>query len=204
MRERHPTGERNDDSTPLAVTGGKLMKHILIALFLTTSAFAQNQSVILAAACGNAKVSFEVTEDSSDHALPQPEPGKALVYFIQDDGPDGDRQHYTVRIGLDGAWAGAYKSNSWFAVPVEPGEHHVCANVQSNSSAALNVALAHFTAEPGKVYYFRTRFLAGLATLYPIHPYLALDQPDSDQARYLIALFPLSGAQPTNSQPKKK
>ena len=43
-------------------------------------------------------------------------------------------------------------------------EHHVCANVQSDKSEGLLVALAHFTAEPGKVYYFRTRFLGGLGT----------------------------------------
>jgi hypothetical protein len=51
----------------------------------------------------------------SQHALAEPEPGKALVHFIQDDGPEGNHQHATLRIGLDGAWVGAYKHNSYFS-----------------------------------------------------------------------------------------
>jgi hypothetical protein len=51
---------------------------------------------------------------------------------------------------------GAYEHNAYFAVSVEPGDHHVCANLQSNHSAGV-MALAHFSAEPGKVYYFRAR-----------------------------------------------
>jgi len=34
--------------------------------------------------------------------------GKALVYFIQDMNVPGG-QHFTVRMGVDGAWVGAYK-----------------------------------------------------------------------------------------------
>jgi hypothetical protein len=143
-------------------------------------------------------VNFDVKLGDPQQTLAQPEPRKATVYFIQDDGPGGNHQHYTIRIGLDGVWVGAYKHNSYFTVSVGPGEHHVCANVQSNSSAGLNLALAHFTAEPGQVYYFRTQFLAGLTTQYPVYPYLELDQPDSDQAKYLIASYP-----PSVSQPKK-
>jgi len=172
------------------------MKIALVALFFAVSAFAQGPPVGVAAACGRKNVSFAVKLGDPQQTSAQPEPGKAMVYFIQDDGPGGDHQHYTLRIGLDGTWVGAYKHNSYFTVSVEPGEHHVCANVQSNSSAGLNLALAHFTAEPGKVYYFRTQFLAGLTTQYPVYPYLVLDQPDSDQAKYLIASYPLSVSQP--------
>lgn len=163
------------------------MKNALVALFFAVSAFGQDRSGVVAAACGPMNVS--VKPGNSQQTLAQPAPGKATVYFIQDDGPGGNHQHYTLRIGLDGAWVGAYKHNSYFTVSVRPGEHHVCANVQSNSSAGQNLAFAHFTAEPGKVYYFRTQFLAGLTTLYPVYPYLVLDQPDSDQAKYLIASY---------------
>jgi hypothetical protein len=70
----------------------------------------------------------------------------------------------------------------------------VCVNVQPNLQEL--VALAHFTAEPGKVYYFRTQFEAGMTTLYPTPPHLDLDQLDSDQAKYLIASDPVSVSQP--------
>lgn len=168
------------------------MRSALVVMFLATFACAQGSLSGVASACGPKDFSYDVRTEFSQQPPAQPEPGKARVYFIQDDGPGGNHQHYTIRIGLDGAWVGAYKHNSYFTVLVEPGEHHVCANVQSKSSAGLNLALAHFTAEPGKVYYFRTQFLAGLTTQYPVYPYLVLDQPDNDQATYLIATFPLS------------
>jgi hypothetical protein len=89
----------------------------------------------------------------------------------------------------------AYKHNSYFAVSVEPGEQHVCANLQSSHSAGLVVTLAHFTAEPGKDYYFRTRFLV-TGRIGAAPPYVDLDPVDSDEAQYLIASYPLSISQP--------
>ncbi len=99
-----------------------------------------------------------------------------------------------LKIGLDGAWVGAYRQNSYFTVSVEPGDHHVCANVQSNSSVGHLIALAHFTAEAGNVYYFRTRFFGGLPE--PAPPFVDLDPVDSDQAKYMITSFPPSVSQP--------
>ncbi len=168
------------------------VKIALITMFVALSAFAQAPSPTLPAACGPKDATFDVTLDDSRNAPARPQSGKALVYFIQDNGPEGDHQHFTTRIGMDGAWVGAYKSNSYLTVSVEPGEHHVCANIQSNSSFGANVALAHFTAEPGKTYYLRTRFVAGLTGLYTVPRYLELDQPDTDEAAYLIASYPLS------------
>jgi hypothetical protein len=167
------------------------MKVVLIALLYAAPAFSQAPP----AACGPEKISFDVKTEESQAAPALLDPGKALVYFIQDDGPEGNDQHATLRIGLDGAWVGAYKHNSYLSVSVEPGERHVCVNVQPPNRQGL-VALAHFIAEPGKVYYFRTQFLAGMTTLYPTPPHLDLDQPDSDQAKYLIASYPVSVSQP--------
>jgi hypothetical protein len=169
------------------------MKRAAVVLLLVTAVWAQGSSSSLPPACGADNVSFNVKEDSAPQPLPPVESGKARVYFIQDDGPGGKYQHATVRIGVDGAWVGAYKHNSSFAISVDPGEHHVCATVQSEP---WNLALAHFTAEAGKAYYFRTQFLAGLRTLYPTYPNLLLERPDSDQAMYLIANFPRSVSQP--------
>jgi hypothetical protein len=141
---------------------------------------------------------------TSQRTLAQPEPGKAQVYFIQDDGPGGNHQHATLRIGLGGTWVCAYKQNSYFTVTVEPGEHHCCANGQSNDSPRQYVALAYFTAVPGMTYYFRTQFMAGLTTRYPVYPYLELDRPDSDEANYLIATFPVSVSHPyTQESPRQ-
>jgi hypothetical protein len=172
------------------------MKIALVTLFFAASALAQNPTAVLPAACGPKDFNFDVKLDDTQHTPMQAEPGKAVVYFIQDDGPMGNHQHNTLRIGLDGAWAGAYKQNSYFTVSVEQGEHHVCANVQSKYSIGSLVVLAHFTVEARKVYYFRTRFIAGMTSLYPTPPYLEFDPIDSDQGKYLIATFPLSISMP--------
>ena len=119
------------------------MRIIGLVMLFAVSAFAQVPPAVAPAACGPENVSFNVKLDESQHALAQPEPGKALVYFIQEKGADAFG--VTTKIGLDGTWVGASKNSSYFAVSVEPGEHHVCANVQSFRGHP--VGLVHFTAE---------------------------------------------------------
>jgi hypothetical protein len=167
------------------------MKIVLVMMLLAASAFAQEATV--AAGCGPRGASFDVKRDESQHTLGQPEAGKAQVYFIQDVGPVRCLGAcFTTKIGLDGAWVGADERNSYFSTSVEPGEHHVCANRQSHFAAASQmVALAHFTAEAGKVYYFRARTYGGNEL-----GFLDLDAVDSDQAHYLIASYPLSVSRP--------
>jgi hypothetical protein len=91
---------------------------------------------------------------------------------------------------MDGAWVGANHGDSWFAVSVAPGEHHLCATLQS-SFVNQRMELAHLQAEAGKVYYYRTRLvMSGTVEL------LDFDPIDSDQGRYLIASLPLSVSHP--------
>ena len=170
------------------------MRIALVLMLLTVSAFAQDQSAFVnAAACGPKGANFDVKRDQSHHPLSPTEPEKARVYFVQDIGV----VHclggcLTTKIGIDGAWVGADQHNSYFFVSVEPGEHHVCANRQSRFAWANQmVALAHFTAEPGKIYYFRTRTFGDKDQAL-----LDLDPIDSDQAKYLIASYPLSVSHP--------
>jgi len=63
-----------------------------------------------------------------------------------------------MRVGLDGAWIGANDWKSYFFFPVDPGDHRLCTSQQSALKSRTNIAAAaSFTAEAGKVYYFRTR-----------------------------------------------
>src|SRR5450755_2944540 len=149
------------------------------------SGFAQDQSTPIAtAACGPKDAKFDAKLDDTQHTIAQPHSGKALVYFIQDIGAMNCLGAcLTTRIGLDGTWVGANQHNSYFSVSVEPGEHHVCASPQSHfvssttseKYASIRLALAHFTAEAGKAYYFRTRFFGNEALF-------DLDAIDGDQA----------------------
>jgi hypothetical protein len=165
------------------------MKSALIALLFAASAFAQDPSGVATSACGPKDASFDVKLNKTQHTVAQPEPGKALVYFIQEKGA-------AAQIGLDGAWVGANKSSSYFAVSVEPGEHHVCADVRTpRGIPGVPVGFLHFTAEGGRVYFFNAR------VVYGSESYLFLGAVDSDQAKYLIASYPLSVSTP--SMPKK-
>ena len=107
------------------------MKIAILALFVTASVFAQAQVGRIASACGPYDVSFKVKPDEKDHS-PAQATGKALVYFIHDSGTSAVIAYPTTKMGVDGAWAGANHSNSYFYVSVEPGEHHVCADLQTS------------------------------------------------------------------------
>jgi hypothetical protein len=166
------------------------MRIIGTVMLFAVSALAQVPVTVATAtaACGSEKTGFNVKLDESQHVLAQPQPGKALAYFIQEKGADA--LGLTARVGLDGAWVGANKNSSYLAVSVEPGEHHVCVNVQSHRGHP--VGLLHFTAEAGEVYYFSAQVIYGEEA----QAYLFLGAVDSDQAKYLIASSPLSLSTP--------
>jgi hypothetical protein len=174
------------------------MKTAIVFLFLGVTAFAQQKELFsqqpgqnrLASACGPANVNYKVSLDRSQRGPIPPETGKARVYFLQDDGSGVGGTtlgSQTTRYAVDGAWLGADRGNSWFAVAVAPGEHHVCTEIQS--SLVQRLELAHFTAEAGKSYFFRNRlFVSGYAYLLDFEP------ANSDEAAFLISLYPMATA----------
>jgi len=169
----------------------------ILVFFLGTTCFAQNSSTVPAAApgCGNVNTKFNVETNESQHPFAKPDPGKALVYFLQDDTNFTSRPRPTTRFGLDGNWLGATHANSYFYVSVDPGEHHLCADWQSFViiGANLTTAAAHFTAEPGGIYFFvaqnhggEHQGPAGVA-LWPV---------DGDEAQILMSKFALATSRP--------
>jgi hypothetical protein len=181
-------------------TGDEEMKLVvaamLFAVLAAVSCVAQEAIGPVPEACGPQATSMAVDLNRSQHKVVPPEEGTALVYFIQDAGAPEFTQdagasatwvYPITKIGIDGRWVGAIKKNSYFAVAVEPGEHHICAEVQS-SFVRRDIELAHLTAEAGKTYYYRTRLLVtrdGLENL-------GLSPADRDEARYLIDSYPLA------------
>lgn len=173
----------------------------LIALFLVLLAspvFAQETSALNNPlwACGPDAAKFEVTTTPAADVVPVqlPEQGQALVYVIQDLGETNclGECSVTTRVGLDGSWIGANKGRSYFSFSVSPGEHHLCTNVQSRF-AYLSVfhSLANFTADAGKTYFFRLRFLSSSQVPQP-----DLEPTNSDQARYLVSFSNLATPHP--------
>ncbi len=164
------------------------LKTLVALTILPSPLFAQDQPPAAAAptaACGNLGVSMAVNLDSKHHTVAQPEPGTAQIYFIQDTGLSITLAYPSTKIGIDGKWVGANKKNSYFAVPVSPGEHHLCAAIQS-SFVRNDIELAHLSAEAGKVYYYRTRIIVSKDG----PEYLGFVPVDSDEAAYMIASYP--------------
>lgn len=180
------------------------MKIALAVLLLAVSfpAFAQDNS-LGAPGCGPADAKLDVKTEGKGHANPNPDAGKALIFFLQDDAKFGSRPRPTTRFGIDGAWVGATQANSYFFVTIDPGEHHLCASWQNRVSLVLPTrptAAAHFTAEAGKAYYFRARDIAitdanGTVTT---NPEVKLEPVDSDEALVLLNSFVLSSSKAKN------
>ncbi len=167
----------------------RVMMAFLIVLFCAACGFAQAPSSDGTAACGPETANFKVKLDDTQHTPAHPEAGKARVYFFSDAGTPHTLGYPTSKLGMDGAWVGANHGNSYFSVSIDPGEHHVCAALQS-SIVSDRVELAHFTAEAGQVYYYRTRLIMSKTV-----EMLELDRVDSDEGKYLIGSLPLSSSQ---------
>ena len=169
------------------------MKTIAAIVLLSCCALAQDKTAISTAesACGPQDAKFEAKSDKSQHPAPTPEDGKALIYFVADG-------HLTSVFGFDEKWVGAVDGGRYFFVPVDPGEHHVCAMLQSFMTRKVltrlpRVSVHSLKAEPGGTYYFRTR-LVGISTGFV----LQIDQLDSDEGRWFVAWSKFSTSHPKN------
>jgi hypothetical protein len=174
------------------------MRTALVMILFAVSALAQNSNVIPhAPACGAPKVQFSAKMDSGQTAAPEIESGKALVYVVEDQKFKAVKD-VTARIGLDGAWVGATRGNSFLFFSVEPGEHHLCADwVSSFLTYGRNVALFGFTAEAGKIYHFRARTTGGPPPMTERSGLgdsasIDLDLVNSDEGRLLVESSTLS------------
>jgi hypothetical protein len=180
------------------------MKSALTVILFAVSALAQDQNAVVAAqsACGPAPVSFAVRADATQHPTPAPDPDKALVFVVEDLGQCvdcyggrsivGDVTAALVKVGMDGSWIGANQGSSYLFFAATPGEHHLCANWQSRlEERARSFAMVSFTAEAGKVYYFRIRLFPGQGDFA-----FDLDPINSDQGKYLVASSAYSVSHP--------
>jgi len=143
-------------------------------------------------------VKFQINIDDGHSPIPKVEPGKALVFVIEDQRYTGAND-VTVRVGLDGAWVGATQGNSYLSFTVEPGEHHLCADIRPGILyPGRTVSLSGLTAEAGRVYYFRARTTGGpSAALAPDATiFIDLDLLNGDEGKLLVASSPLSVSNP--------
>ncbi len=144
-----------------------MKKPLLFALALPLLFASRAHAGALPEGCGDDSVQFKI-KTAKGQSAPAPEPGKAQIIFIQSLDGAFDSQP-SSRFAIDGAWAGANRGPSFFAVSVAPGTHHVCASRQTSVRAEKeNVGVATLNAEAGKVYVYEfkiTRAEVGAAAM---------------------------------------
>jgi hypothetical protein len=143
--------------------------------------------------CGASGAKFEVKTDSERHPVAEPQAGKALVYFLEDDSQFGSIPKPTTLASLDSRWIGATHGNSYFYFSVDPEEHHLCASWQTRVllGRPLPTAAAHFEAAAGGVYYFLVKNSGGRYTAAGI----SLEPLDSDEFKLLASTYSFSSSQ---------
>jgi len=136
----------------------------LVVLLLCASLLPAVQAkakTILPDACGDDSVKFDVSIKKDQPPPAPPEAGKAQIIFVDTVPYESALARFpTIRYGVDGAWVGANKGNSYFVLTVDPGVHNLCVSAEgvARGMAKDFIDMATLTAEPGKVYYFETRF----------------------------------------------
>lgn len=165
---------------------------VAIVLFAWSVSASQDQATAnhAPAGCGPASVLLDVKTDSARHPTAPSDPDKAVVYVVENQRAGCFMCDTTIKVGLDGGWVAATKGNSYAFFSVEPGDHHLCATLQAHPSGTENTSLAAFTAEAGKVYYFRARLTdrnnSGTGGVFWA---LDLDPINGDQGQFLIASY---------------
>lgn len=170
-----------------------MKKSMLAVLLFAAPVFAQSPApdqaalTLTAVGCGPSEVKFDVKTDEHRHPTALPESGKAMVYIIGDFVMGSTP---TTRVGIDGTWVGANHGNSYFFVPVDPGNHHLCVNWQSPFKSVSRIgSAANFTAEQGGTYYFRAiRDEKGGG--------MGLEPVDPAKGQFLLATFAFSTSHP--------
>ena len=151
------------------------------------SAAAQN----LTSACGPRSQNFVTSHGPAGDTAAPADSAKAAIYVVEVYSlhDKGRFNRPTVRVGLNGAWAGATQGLSFVRLDVAPGEHHLCSQWQSALSAYTDqVSLLNLNVEAGKAYYLRIQIMndgrgensgPGLLDLQPV---------SSDEGRYLVSI----------------
>lgn len=189
------------------------MKLVLAVILVAASAFAQEAAAAPApfpqTACGPTDVQFQIKLGNGHQPDSKVENGKALVYVIEDQRFKAAKD-VTLRVGLDGAWVGATRGNSYLPLSVEPGEHHLCASIMPGFlPSGHGVSLFALTAEAGKVYYLRAQTTGGHSSAFDENGWgdvlsVDVDLVNRDEGKYLVASSPLSVSRPKNSKDEKK
>jgi hypothetical protein len=174
----------------------RILSTFLLYAFLASAG--QAAANTLPDSCGDDKVKFDVATQEGQPLPPAPPEGKAQIVFMQiENQMVTPFSEATIRFGMDGSWVGANNGNSYFALTVDPGVHHLCASWQSVlETFKKNVGLTLFTAEPGKTYYFA----AQVTVTSRDNVTFALSPLNEDEGKYRLKSSKLSTSNPRDAK----
>lgn len=172
----------------------------LLFAFVAVASMVQAQTAQTAmrpeSACGPLTIRFST--HTRHQALPgPPDGGNARVYVVEDWFPPDEPLNIqpTIRVGMDGAWAGATHGNSYMYFDAPPGERHLCVAWQPGFVADNEtIALYGFQAKAGQAYFFRVRMRFYGTEREPYEDGLLLEPLNPDEAQYLMEQYPLATA----------
>ncbi len=182
----------------LARDGLAMKRFVLVLLFGLGTALGQDavQSAAYQQACGSVdqKVEAELQPVAAKGAAVTPDAGQALLYLIEDQDEIGAACVHcgvTVRLGADGRWVGVTNGNSYAAVSLAPGVHHLCANWQSHLKKLSHreIYLMPLDVEAGKVYYMRVHVMDAFNSTVMA---LSLEALNEDEGKMLLEVDPRS------------
>lgn len=175
---------------------------VFLLCFCATVSSIRANSAVLPDACGKDKFSFDIRLEKSPPAPAGPENGKGQVFFIEkSEKPPaiiGCLSCSTdTKFGVDGAWVGATKNNSYFVLSLDPGVHHMCA------VRGKDVDAEPLTVEAGKSYYYQVEYKAegtqyGTADHpnYQVKKNVSFSMLNEDEGKYRVKASALSVASP--------
>lgn len=166
---------------------------LTLACSLVTQGQDLRQTPAAKTACGLPDAQFKTEWVPGTAARPNPR--EALVYLVEVADPVAatclGRCGALSRVGLDGSWLGATQGNSYLTTMVNPGAHHLCANIESHAKTLSHlVALYGFEAEAGRTYFFRISTSVGTAEGGTFG--FSLMPMNEDEGRMLTAAYPYS------------
>jgi len=142
-----------------------------------------------AAGCGPNEMQFVAKTDKTQHPQALADAARAVIYVFS----ERIAFDQTYRIGMDGKWMGATRDESYFFFTAEPGEHRLCWDLQKNQDRLTDQGAATtFTAEAGKVYFFRTTSHGG----NELAPNWKMERLGVAEAMFLVSSWPLSTSRP--------
>ncbi|MHB1701101.1 MAG: hypothetical protein ACYCSN_13405 [Acidobacteriaceae bacterium] len=164
------------------------VKCATLVFLLSPMAWAQGQaSALLGRACGPNGTKFAAHTGSPQSAPSEPLKSKARIVLFMETYSISSGCRYPVRVGMDGNWIGATCLRTYISADIDPGNHHLCADLQQKRSAKYT-ALYSFAAEAGKVYYFRAQMIDdpnfNLSDIIPMH----LDPINEDEGLLLLSI----------------